>query len=327
MLLDKYNRKIDYLRVSVTDLCNLRCIYCMPNEGIPKLPHREILTYEEILRIIEVATRKGVSKVRITGGEPLVRRDIIYFIQELANIPGIGDISLTTNGVFLYFLAQELYNAGIHRINVSIDTLKRSKYRKITGKDHFHKVWKGIERAEEVGFKPIKLNMVVMRGLNDNEILDFVRLTLNKSYHIRFIEFMPIGPQGIWHAERFVSGSEIELRIRSLGEPIPLKRQKFDGPAKKFRLKFAQGEIGLITPLSDPFCPTCNKLRLTADGRLRSCLLCDDEIDLKGPLRNGCSDGELGDLLVSAIAKKPKAHSFGEDIFTKCSRPMIKIGG
>lgn len=327
MLLDNYNRKINYLRVSVTDLCNLRCMYCMPNAGIPKLPHREILTYEEIQRIVRVATRKGVSKVRITGGEPLVRKNIIYFIQELANTPGIGDISLTTNGVLLYSLAQELYNAGIRRINVSIDTLERRKYRKFTGRDYFHKVWKGIERVEELGFRPIKLNVVVMRGINDNEIQDFARLTLNKSYHVRFIELMPIGPQGIWHAERFVSGSEVKSRIRSLGELIPIRHQKFDGPAKRFRLGFARGEIGLVTPLSDPFCSTCNKLRLTADGKLRSCLLSDDEIDLKGPVRNGCSDEELGDLLVFAIADKPKAHSFGEDTFKRCSRPMIKIGG
>ncbi len=327
MLLDNHNRKINYLRIAVTDLCNLSCVYCMPKGGIPRLPHGEILRYEEILRTVQVASKKGISKVRITGGEPLVRKDIIYFIQKLADIPGIRDIGLTTNGVLLYSMAQELYDAGIHRINISMDTLNRKKYMRITGVDCFREVWKGIERAQEVGFAPIKVNVVVMRGLNDDEILDFARLTLNNSYHIRFIEFMPIGPQSMWHEERFISASEIKLRIRSLGELLPIMPQKFDGPAKRFRLKFAQGEIGLISPLSKAFCPACNRLRLTADGRLRSCLFSDEEIDLKGPLRDGCSDEELGDLLISAVGNKPKGHHFGEEIFKNCARHMIKIGG
>ncbi len=269
----------------------------------------------------------GIFKIRLTGGEPLIRKNIIYFIEQLANIPGVEDIGLTTNGVSLYSMAEDLYNAGVHRINISMDTLDCNKYRKITGTDYFKEVWEGIEYAQEVGFTPMKLNVVVMRGFNEDEILDFARLTLNKPYHIRFIEFMPIGPGSMWHAERFISGSEIKSQIQSLGELLPIRSQSFDGPAKRFRFNFAQGEIGLINPLSDPFCPTCNKLRLTADGRLRSCLFSDKEIDVKGPLRKGCSDEELEDLLVSAVSNKPKRHHFGEEIFRKGTRPMIKIGG
>lgn len=327
MLLDEHNRKINYLRIAVTDLCNLSCVYCMPKGGIPRLPHGEILRYEEILRIVHVASMKGISKIRITGGEPLFRKNILYFIQKLADIPGVRDIGLTSNGVLLYSVAEGLYNAGVKRINISMDTLEPSKYMKITGRHYFKEVWKGIERAQEIGFEPIKLNVVVMRGVNDDEILEFAKLTRSKSYHVRFIEFMPIGPQSMWHEERFISGSEIKFRMRSLGELLPIKSQEFDGPANRFRLRFAKGEIGIISPMSNPFCSTCNKLRLTADGRLRSCLFSDEEIDLKGPLRNGCSDEELGDLLISAVANKPEGHHFGEEIFKNCARPMIKIGG
>ena len=326
-LIDNYNRKINYLRISVTDRCNLRCIYCMPRKGAPKLPHREILSYEELLTIVSVSVKMGISKIRLTGGEPLIRRDIIYFIKQLANIPGVEDISLTTNGVLLYHTAEDLYNAGIHRINISIDTLDPTKYMEITGRDHFNHVWKGIERAEEVGFFPIKLNVVAMRGLNDDEILDFAKLTFGKPYHVRFIEFMPIGPQTAWRAERFISGAEIKSQIQSLGKLIPIKPQSFDGPARRFKFCSAKGEIGFINPLSNHFCPSCNRLRLTADGKLRSCLFSDEEIDVKTPLRNGCSHEELGILLMSAIANKPKRHHFGEEIFRKCVRPMVKIGG
>lgn len=327
MLVDDYNRKINYLRISVTDRCNLRCIYCMPKEGLPKLSHREILRYEELLKIIRVAVQKGISKFRITGGEPLIRKDVIHFIQQLANIPGVSDISSTTNGVLLYHMAEDLYNAGIHRINISIDTLNPTKYMGITGRDRFNDVWKGIEHAEQVGFSPIKLNVVVMRGLNDDEILDFAKLTLGKPYHIRFIEFMPTGPESVWHTERFISGREIKSRIQALGKLIPIKPQSFDGPARRFKLSSAKGEIGFISPLSHPFCPSCNRLRLTADGKLRSCLFSDEQIDVKDPLRNSCSDEELGDLLIFAIANKPKRHHFGEDIFRKWIRPMVRIGG
>lgn len=326
-LIDNYHRKINYLRISVTDRCNLQCLYCVPDGGIPKLPHKEILKYEELLKIVSIAVNKGINKVRITGGEPLIRKDILYFIKKLASIPGVEDLGLSTNGVLLPHIARDLYDAGIHRINVGVDTLDPAKYLQMTGRNYFKHVWKGIECAEDMGFYPIKINMVVMAGINDDEILDFAKLTLDKPYHIRFIEFMPVGLESVLHAERYIPDSEIKSRIQSLGELLPIRSQSFDGPAKRFRLKSAQGEIGLITPLSDPFCPTCNRLRLTADGRLRSCLFSDDETDIKGPLRRGCSDEELGDLLVSAVANKPKRHHFGEEIFKKCARPMIKIGG
>ncbi len=328
MLLDSFNRRINYLRISLTDRCNPRCIYCMPEQGIPKLAHEEILTYEELLRLARISVGLGIEKIRLTGGEPLVRKNIGGLIKALWEIPGIRDISLTTNGILLAENARSLWEAGIKRINISLDTLNAGKFTEITRFDFFSQVWEGIQEAERIGFSPIKINVVALKGINDDEILDFGRLSHEKPYHIRFIEFMPVGPENGWSAERFLSSEEIITQLQVLGPLFPLDSQSFDGPAKRMAFEGAQGDIGLISPISEHFCPSCNRLRLTAEGRLRACIFSDEETDLRTPLRNGASDRELESVIRETISGKPKEHPLQMNpLPRKCQRQMSKIGG
>jgi GTP 3',8-cyclase len=328
MLLDSFNRHLNYLRISLTDRCNLRCVYCMPEQGVSKLSHQDILTYEELLKLTHLSVRLGIEKIRLTGGEPLVRKGITDFIRSLKEIPEIRDISLTTNGVLLADQAPALWQAGVRRINISLDTLDREKYRAITRFDHFDQVWSAIQTAEAIGFSPIKINVVVMRGINDDEILSFGRLSVEKPYHIRFIEFMPVGPETNWKSERFLSSEETLKRLQTLG---PLKRingQGFDGPAKRMAYEGARGEIGLISPMSEHFCPQCNRLRLTAEGLLRVCIFSDLETNLRIPLRQGASEEELMQIILEAVSRKPEAHALQtHPTPRRCQRPMSKIGG
>ncbi|MBI5199160.1 MAG: GTP 3',8-cyclase MoaA [Nitrospirae bacterium] len=326
-LQDQFDRKIDYMRVSVTDRCNLRCIYCMPSEGVKFIDHHEILRYEEILRIVRVASRFGISKVRITGGEPLMRRDIVRFIASLSEESGIEDISLTTNGVLLKLYAGDLFKAGLHRINVSLDSLDPVKYERITRGNHLSDVWEGIEEAERIGLKPIKINNVPIRGFNDDEILDFAILTIKKPIGVRFIEFMPIGAKEIWEERKYISTEEIKNRIRVLGDLKPVNSDRQAGPAENYRLPKALGVIGFISPLSNHFCSTCNRLRLTSDGKLRPCLFSESEIDLKNPIRNGCDDDEIERLLCLAVQIKPQGHRITERMPCRFQKTMSKIGG
>jgi cyclic pyranopterin phosphate synthase len=326
-LLDNNHRVINYLRLSVTDRCNLRCIYCMPEEGVSFIPHREILTYEEMLHLVRLCVQGGIRKVRLTGGEPLVRKDIIRFIDRLSHIRGLEEITLTTNGVLLKDFARDLRDCGICRINVSMDTLRPERFFHTTRRDLFQRVWEGIEEAESVGFNPIKLNVVSMRGVNDDEILDFVRLTYKKPYHVRFIEFMPVGEENGWSPQKFISVEEILNLVQSIGKLKSLKPKPISGPAQCYALEGAKGEIGFIGALSNHFCDRCNRLRLTADGNLRGCLLIDNEIDIKTPLRQGKGDDHLFDLIKNAILNKPKDHGLGEYKPRKCVRPMNSIGG
>ena len=328
MLLDSYNRPINYLRISLTDRCNLRCVYCMPEQGVPKLIHEDILTYEELLRLARLSVGLGIEKIRLTGGEPLVRKNIVGLIKTLGEIPGIRDISLTTNGVLLAEQAQALWEAGVKRINISLDTLNPQNFSRITRFEYFDRVWAGIQEAERIGFSPIKINVVALRGINDDEILAFGRLSLEKPYHIRFIEFMPVGPENGWSAERFLSSEDILKKLQGLGPLSPINGQGFDGPAKRMSYAGARGEIGLISPISEHFCPSCNRLRLTAEGRLRVCIFSDDETDLRTPLRNGASDAELETVIRSAISRKPREHPIEMNpLPRKCQRQMSKIGG
>jgi GTP 3',8-cyclase len=328
MLLDSYNRQINYLRISLTDRCNLRCVYCMPEEGVPKLIHEDILTYEELLRLARLSVGLGIQKIRLTGGEPLVRRNIADLIKDLGEIPGIRDISLTTNGVLLAEKARSLWEAGVKRINISLDTLNAQKFTEITRFDFFNQVWEGIQEAERIGFSPIKINVVALKGINDDELLDFGRLSYKKPYHIRFIEFMPVGPENGWRAERFLSSEEIINKLQTLGDLFPVNGQGWDGPAKRMAYAGAQGEIGLISPISEHFCPSCNRLRLTAEGRLRVCIFSDDETDLRTPLRKGASDAELESIIRGTIARKPREHPVQmNSLPRKCQRQMSKIGG
>jgi cyclic pyranopterin phosphate synthase len=299
----------------------------MPKEGISPIGHSEILSYEEIARITRVAVEKGISKVRITGGEPLVRKDALYFVNLVSHIKGVEDLSMTTNGVLLKDLAQPLFDAGIKRINISLDSLKANKYREITRKDCLTKVLEGIEEVVKVGFSPVKINVVAIRGFNDDEILNFAKLTLLNPYQIRFIEFMPIGPENNWTKKKSITSQELKEKIEEFQKLLPVDLKRLKGPAKIYRFKGARGEIGFISPLSDHFCSTCNRLRLTADGKLRTCLFSDEETDLKTFLRRGCSDLELKEIIDSAVLKKPKKHNVTPSVFKKCSRTMSRIGG
>ena len=330
-MLDNHNRAINYLRVSVTDRCNLRCIYCMPKEGLSLIGHKDILSYEEILRIVNVAVKTGIVKVRLTGGEPLVRRSLVDFIYSLKKIDGLKDITLTTNGILLERFSEKLFQAGIRRINVSLDSLNAQKYRNITRGGDLSKVIRGIKKADSIGFSPIKINVVTMKGFNDDEILDFAKLTMKKPYQIRFIEYMPIGDAASENGFDYLSNDVVMERIRSLVpiEPVNGHTEKTDGPARIYKMRGAVGEIGLISAMSHEFCESCNRLRLTADGHLRACLLSDDELDLKTPLREGCSDSELEDLIKEAIRNKPgraNIDCYGTQR-KKCVRNMSSIGG
>jgi len=325
-LIDRYNRKLNYLRISITDRCNLRCIYCVPPDRIPKIAHAEILRYEEILRLVRISVSLGVSKVRITGGEPLLRKGVYDFLEQLTQIDGLLDISLTTNAVLLKDNLHKIKAAGIKRINISLDTLNRNKFQKITGYDYYDQIWEGIKLARQIGFDPIKLNVVHLPGINDDELTDFARLSFEHPFHIRFIEYMPMGNSQMLTG-RHLLAPEIIKRISSLGKLIPVDQSEKDGPAERFKFETALGEIGFIQPISRHFCARCNRLRLTADGQLRLCLLSDHQIDLKAALRQGCSDGRLAEIFAQAVREKPSEHNLNAGHPGNVSGQMCSIGG
>jgi cyclic pyranopterin phosphate synthase len=323
-LSDSFHRPINYLRISVTDRCNLRCVYCMPAEGIKLMSHNDILTYEEIYTVARAAAGLGINKLRLTGGEPLVRLGLPSLVQMLAKIDGVDDISLTTNGVLLGRYARELKDAGLRRVNVSLDSLKPDRFKLITRiGDNLGEVLKGIEVARAVGLEPVKLNVVVMAGINDDELLDFAAKTIDEGWQVRFIELMPLVGRD---TTQFVSASEMKRRLEPLGELTPYLPSVGNGPAKYFRLPNAKGAIGFITPISEHFCFQCNRLRLTADGRLRPCLLSDYEVDLKPSLRGGISSSGLKKLIKQAVANKPQRHNLAEGSVPK-QRPFSQVGG
>ena len=325
-LSDSFQRPINYLRISVTDRCNLRCIYCMPPDGISLMPHHSILTYEEIYAVAQAAAELDINKVRLTGGEPLVRSGLPGLIKLLARIDAIDDISLTTNGIWLGRYAAELKSAGLQRVNVSLDTLRQDRFEPITRCNHnLGDVLAGIEVARSVGLNPVKINMVVMAGINDDELLDFATKTINEGWHVRFIELMPSAGVSTTTAQ-FVPVSDMRKQLELLGELEPCLPGIGNGPAKYFRLPHATGTIGFIAPISEHFCIHCNRLRLTADGKLRPCLLSDDEIDLKQPLRSGLSSAGLKQLIEEAVARKPLRHHLAEGYMPK-DRPMTQVGG
>jgi cyclic pyranopterin phosphate synthase len=333
---DAFNRPINYLRISVTDRCNLRCVYCLPPDGINLLPHAEVLTYEEIADVAAVAAEIGINKIRLTGGEPLVRAKLQELVALLAGIEGIDDISVTTNGILLKDYAAELKQVGLKRVNISLDSLKREKFAQITRHDKLNDVLKGIEAAKSCGLNPVKVNMVVMRGINDDEVIDFARLTLTDGWHVRFIELMPFAvdnpPDGhsvganVTSNPGFVSADEVKERLRVLGHLEPSLPITGNGPAKYFRLPKASGTVGFIAPISQHFCFSCNRLRLTAEGKLRPCLLNDREVDLRQPLRSGASSNELKKIITGAIKSKPKNHRLARGQISK-KRLMSQVGG
>ncbi|MFQ6110867.1 MAG: GTP 3',8-cyclase MoaA [Nitrospinota bacterium] len=334
VLVDSFSRRIDYLRISVTDRCNLRCSYCMPEEGFELAPAEEILTFEEIARFTRIAVSLGVKKVRLTGGEPLVRRGLDKLIGALSAIPGVEDLSLTTNGLLLSGFAERHKKAGLMRVNVSLDTLDPEKYARLTKRGELPRVLEGIETALRVGLKPVKVNVVVVRGFNDGEVDSFTRLSLERELRVRFIEFMPTGGQSFWQEGHYVRTEEVRRRVESLGTLVPAPEGPRAGPGTEYHIllpggELSPGSVGFISPLSQHFCSACNRLRLTADGKLRACLFSDSEIDLRAPLRAGASDAEIVSLLSMGTWEKPEGHGFRE-LGGRCGnwrRPMAAIGG
>jgi cyclic pyranopterin phosphate synthase len=326
-MLDNYQRNINYLRVSVTDRCNLRCRYCMPEEGVGDLGHYRILSLEDLARLIKISTAVGIRKVRFTGGEPLVRKNIGQLVRYTSQVAGINDIAITTNGILYPDMAQELKEAGLKRVNISLDTMSEVKYRFITRRGDLKDAWRAIFKALELEMHPVKINTVIIRDFNDNEIMDFVRLAYDYPLHLRFIEFMPIGDLHYWKKERMISIDEVKSQIEREYELKPDKTIKGNGPAKSYRITGGQGSIGFIAPMSNHFCSECNRIRMTADGKLRGCLYDKREIDLKTAMQAGASDQELEKLFREAIAMKPARHFMNGGWGNKNQRKMFQIGG
>ena len=325
-LVDKYRREITYLRISVTDRCNLRCIYCMPESGVKFIPHDEVLRFEEIRKIARIFVNKGVKKIRLTGGEPLVRKGIIDLVKMLSDdAEGKAEITITTNGTLLWKYGNALYDAGLDRINIGLDSLQPDIFKKIARKDNFNEVEKSLKVIKQIPFKKIKLNVVVMRGLNDKEIPDFVKLTLSNPWEVRFIEYMPFGNVTSATREKYLlEGSGI---VKEISRFFELEELPVSGVAKKFKVKNAAGEIGIITPMTAHFCEECNRIRLTANGFLRPCLFSQEMVDIKTPLRKGADDEELLAIIKGAIDIKPKINPLLENNETSIPCPMNYLGG
>ena len=325
ILSDSYQRPINYMRVSVTDRCNFRCVYCMPAEGIKLMDHNEVLTYEELFQIVKAGAELGISRVRLTGGEPLVRLGIVDFVKMLSTIPELVDISMTTNGMLLPKFAVDLKKAGLYRVNVSLDTLKPERFKKICRGGDINTVLEGIELARKIGLEPVKINMVVMAGENDDEILDFARKTIENGWNVRFIELMPYGGQD-GQTPHGITAREIKKRLDPLGKMEATHTSRGNGPAKYYRFPGATGTVGFITALSEHFCFSCNRLRLTADGKLRPCLMSETMIDLREPLRGGISQESLKELIQKAVSAKPLSHHLTEGQ-NPTDRPFCQVGG
>lgn len=322
-LSDSFQRPINYLRISVTDRCNLRCIYCMPPDGISPIHRDDVLSFEEIYKVVQVASELGITKVRLTGGEPLVRTGLVNLVAMLRTIDALDDISLTTNGVLLGRYAEDLKKAGLKRVNVSLDTLQPEKFERISRCGQLEAVLDGIAAAHKVGLQPVKINTVVMRDINDDELLDFAHKS-QEGWHVRFIELMPFS-QVEMPDSSFISVAEIQQRLSVLGKLEPCRPSVGNGPARYFKLPGAKGSIGFISPVSEHFCFNCNRLRLTADGKLRPCLLSDEEIELRPALQQPTTSA-LKEMIEKAVTSKPQSHCLAEGLSPK-GRPMTQVGG
>ena len=325
-LVDRYGRVHNDLRISVTDRCNLRCVYCMPEEGLSFLPRHELLTFDEITRVARVAKSLGVSALRITGGEPLVRKGLPSLVARLSAV-GFEDLAMTTNGTDLARVAGELASAGLRRVNVSCDSLRPERFAAIRRRGNLDVVLDAMAAAERAGLTPLKVNVVLLRGHNDDEILDFASFARDTGRIVRFIEFMPLDAQGQWDRDRLVPGREVLERISDVWPIEPLSGSAGTAPAERFRFADGKGEIGLISSVSEPFCGTCNRLRVTADGALRNCLFSDDERTVRDLLRNGGSDADLSLLFRQAVWAKFPGHGINEPGFLSPARSMSMIGG
>ncbi len=348
ILKDSFGRVHNNLRISVTDRCNFRCSYCMPEEGMAWLEKNELLTFEEISRLVSVFASLGITKIRLTGGEPLMRKELHLLIEKIKHIRGIEDIALTTNGYFLADQALSLVKAGLSRINVSMDSLDALKFSAMTRRDYLHKVWEGLDAVEKLPIRPIKINVVLIRGINDSEIESFAKLSRTKPFIIRFIEFMPIGAGDGWTPEKVVPTHEIVARINAMGTklipktPTPRRVESSTDPstsrvvdrttihiepAERYIFEDGLGEIGFISSVSEPFCSSCNRVRITSDGKLRTCLFSLHETDLKGMLRGGTGDEEIKEILLQAVWKKEEGHLINRPGFVRPERTMSQIGG
>jgi cyclic pyranopterin phosphate synthase len=326
-LVDRFNRPITYLRISVTDRCNLRCVYCMPESGLPWIPKPDILTYEEIAQIVEAGASVGLRSIRLTGGEPLLRRDLVRLVDMLARIPGIDDISLSTNGLLLAERAVALRDAGLRRVNISLDTLREDRFFAIARRNGLDRVIAGIDAAIDAGLKPIKLNCVVMRGQNDDEVREFAELTRKREIYVRFIELMPVAENLEMQTDAYISAGEILKRVEEVGTLLPVDGPGGNGPARYFAFPGALGAVGVISPLSHDYCERCNRVRLSADGRMRLCLFGDHHIDLRTPVRSGASRDEMAAIFSGAMLIKPERHHLDIGKAASAMRAFSEIGG
>lgn len=325
-LKDSFGRRIENLRISVTDRCNFRCVYCMPKYPV-WMPKDQVLAFEEIVRLARIFVSSGIRKLRLTGGEPTVRKDLPDLVRMLRAIPGLDDLSLTTNGYFLRQVGPALFGAGLRRINISLDTLRREKFEEITRTKFFDNVLDGIQAAREIGFRPIKVNAVIIRGYNDDEVADFAAWARRERVQLRFIEFMPLDADNVWDRSKVYTKREMLDQIGRVFPWEPHPDTNPAEPAERFRFKDGQGEFGIIGSVSEPFCGACNRVRLTADGKLRTCLFSIGETDLKSPMRSGATDAELRDLIERAVYFKEPGHFINSDHFVKPGRTMHAIGG
>ncbi len=324
-MFDSFNRRINYLRISLTDVCNLRCVYCMP-EQMQFLGRQELMTGEELLFLVQVAASLGVNKIRLTGGEPTVRPDIIELVSAIAAVPGIEDLAMTTNAILLDKLAQPLADAGLDRVNISIDTTDPAKYHHITRWGHIDDVWKGVHAAAAAGLEPVKLNCVVVRDFNEADVPKLARYTVDHDWEVRFIEMMPFGEVSEFQKLNIVTFAEMRSRVEEVFGPLEEVGYDYVNPSRPFRIPGAKGTLGFISSVTEPFCKGCGRIRLTADGKLRLCLLRDDEVDLLTPLREGASFEEMRTLLRDGAYHKPWGHGLDEGIVSR-NRVMNQIGG
>jgi cyclic pyranopterin phosphate synthase len=326
MALDRYGRRLNYLRISLTDHCNLRCLYCMPEEMVFR-PSAELMQDDEILTLVRLFVSLGFDKIRLTGGEPTIRLNVVNLVQQIADIPGVNTLTMTTNGVRLPRLAQPLAQAGLQRVNISLDTLNPDKFQTLTRWGSLKDVWTGILAAENAGLTPIKINSVVVRGYNEVDMVDLARLTLEHTWQIRFIEMMPFGGNNDFQISQLVTAVEMHDNIEPVLGPLEqINGGDLDGEARIFRLPGARGDIGFISSVSAPFCHSCTRTRLTADGRLRLCLLREGEVDLLTSLRSGATMGDLRQLILNGLWQKPWGHGLAQGVIP-LNREMSEIGG
>jgi cyclic pyranopterin phosphate synthase len=326
-LIDRFGRRHTKLRVSVTDRCNLRCRYCMPAEGIPVAPRDELLTFEEIERVVRIAVSLGVTQVRLTGGEPLVRKGLETLVAMLARLPGVEDLSLSTNAVLLDEHAESLRAAGLQRVNISLDALDPTVFKELTRRDDYHRVVAGIAAARRVGFDPIKVNVVSLRGVTESEVVPFGHFARDTGLEVRFIEYMPLDASSAWERGRVLFAADIRRALEDAIQPLIPVTQPTGSPATEYTFADGVGRIGFIPTVSQPFCAACDRFRLTADGKLRNCLFSLDEVDLRDPLRSGAGDDQIEELIRQAIRDKGPGHEINTDHFVQPLRTMSAIGG